>query len=139
MSELNKKIYNEITRLCKLGDYEAEGEYYDDALKYYYDALELVPLPKTDWEASTWIYVAIGDALYLKGEYEKSQDNMFEALKCPDGIGNPFINLRIGECFYELGNKPKAKEYLIQAYMMAGKDIFETQKPEYFDVISHLV
>ena len=36
---------------------------------------------------------------YLAQEIRKSIDCFFEAQKCPNGIGKPFICVRIGEFF----------------------------------------
>ncbi len=41
------------------------------------------------------------------------------------GYGNPFIMLRLGECCLELGDEKNATEYLLRAYMMDGREIFE--------------
>lgn len=61
---------------------------------------------------------------------------MEESLKCPDGLGNPFIQLRLGECFFELGNITKAKEHLLKAYMIEGEEIFEDEPQKYMNLIS---
>ena len=44
------------------------------------DIREDVPLPKTDWETSTWIYTALGDTYFLNREYEKAKSNLYNAL-----------------------------------------------------------
>lgn len=33
--------------------------------------------------------------------------------------------MRLGECCLEIGNEKNALEYLLRAYMLAGKEIFE--------------
>ena len=101
--------------------------------------MELLPEPKYIYEAASWIYTAIGDSLYLAEDFENATDNFQQALKCEGGLGNPFIVLRIGECFYELGNTQKAKEYLIQAYMIEGEDIFSEEDEKYFDLIKDMI
>lgn len=52
-------------------------------------------------------------------------------LNCPDGQANPFVQLRLGETLYELGDKEGAKEHLFSSYMLEGKDIFEEENPKY--------
>lgn len=65
--ELNDQVYDQIVRLCNEGDAFVEKGKDDKAIESYIAALDLVPLPKTDWETSTWIYTALGDTtLYLK-------------------------------------------------------------------------
>ena len=38
---------------------------------------------------------------------ELADKEQFEAQKCLNGIGNPFICVRIGECFFEQNNDRK--------------------------------
>lgn len=37
--------------------------------------------------------------------------------------------------FFEIENYEKAKEYLLQAYMFEGKEIFEDEEEKYMDLI----
>ena len=68
----------------------------------YLEALYLVPEPKYNWAASTWIYTALGDTCYINGDFSAAKEFLFNAINCPDGIENPFIMLRLGESLYEL-------------------------------------
>ena len=61
-----------------------------------------------------------------------------EALKCPEGLGNPLINLRMGQCYYELGNYGSAKGYLLKAYMVEGKEIFEGEDDKYIKFVAQI-
>ena len=63
--ELNDEIYERITDLSSEGDEFADAGNFGKAIERYSEALKLIPEPKYDWEASTWLYVAIGDAYYL--------------------------------------------------------------------------
>jgi hypothetical protein len=85
----------------------------------------LLPEPKTDWEAATWILGAIGDANFLGKDYLAGRENLSMAMHCPDAIGNPFLHLRLGQCQFELGNLDRAADELARAYMGAGDEIFE--------------
>ena len=136
--EINDKEYEKILKLCAKGDKLVEKGNLNKALLKYEEALNLVPNPKDEWEASTWIYAAIGEVYYVADENEEALDYFLEVLKCPDGLGNPFINLRIGQCFYELNNVEKAREYLLQAYMIEGEEIFEDDEG-YLEVIIDLI
>lgn len=137
--KLKRKVHKEITRLSKLGDEQCENGYLEQGLELYYEALELVPEPKYDWEAATWLYVAIGDALFTGKEYEKAIRSLNAACMCPNGFQNPFILLRLGECYYELGNEDKAKEYFIQAYMLEEYEIFEGEEEKYKECVRSVV
>lgn len=131
-------IYNKIKLLSKKGDDYMDCGFFDKALIKYQEALELVPEPKNDWEASTWLLCAIGDVYFFKNDYNESLNYFFEALKAPDGIDNPFIQLRLGQLFFELGNEKQAQEYLIRAYMLEGDEIFEDEE-KYYELIKNYI
>jgi hypothetical protein len=57
--ELNDDVYEQILTLAEEGDEFAENEIFGSAISKYQLALELLPDPKTDWEAATWLYVAL--------------------------------------------------------------------------------
>jgi tetratricopeptide (TPR) repeat protein len=141
ITELPDKIYNKLTSLSEKGDSLAEKGKYDKAIETYNTALELIPLPRENWDAATWLYAAVGDAYFLKKDWENALNCFMDAQKCPDGLGNPFLCLRIGQCFYETGNFKNAESYLLQAYMLDGKDIFENDECEakYFEAIKSLI
>lgn len=131
MSELNDELYSKIQGLCKQGDEQAEAENYPGALAHYWDAFDLLPEPKTSWEASTWILVAIGDANFLGKDYQAGVDNLSFAMHCPGAIGNPFIHMRLGQCQFEVGNTTRAADELTRAYALEGADMFEQEDPKY--------
>lgn len=133
--ELSDEIYKKILHLSELGDFYTNMEEWDKALEQYEEALNLVPESKYQWEASTWLYVAIGDVYFYKEQYNEAINHMNEALKCPDGIGNPYINLRMGESYYELGELNNAKRYLVEAYIVDGMDIFKGEPEKYYKLL----
>lgn len=137
--ELNNKLYNEILNLCEEGDCLVENLNFDKAIKKYLEALNLVPEPKMNWECSTWIYTALGDTYYIKKDYGKAKHFLYNALNCPDGFTNPFILLRLGESLSEIGENEKAKNFLLEAYMLEGKNIFEEEDDKYFNIIKNII
>lgn len=136
---LDDKIYEEITTLCKQGEDFLEENEDNEALKCFNKALNLVPSPKTDWEASLWIYSALGDIYYLESEEKKALEHFHSAYNCPDGTENPFVLLRLGQCYFDLDDFDKAKEFLFRAYMMEGEEIFEEEDEEYFEYIEGVI
>lgn len=131
MKELEDKIYEKIVQLCKDGDSIADNKFYPEAIEKYKEALSLIPNPKTEWQATTWILVAIADALFLDERFEEALINLKNAIECPEGFGNPFIHLRLGQCYYETGNLNQAAEELVRAYGLEGEEIFEDDDPKY--------
>ena len=134
--ELDDISYARIKPLCARGDKFAEGKLYEDALKSYWEAWDLLLEPKQQWDASTWILAAIGDANYLSGDYESGRDNLSNAMHCPDAIGNPLLHMRLGQCQFELGNLDRSADELMRAYMGAGKDIFESEDKKYLNFLA---
>lgn len=130
--ELDESVHRDITRLCKTGDEFAEQGKYEDAVAEYNKAWKLVPEPKNDWEASTWILAAIADSCFSLGKLKSAREALEYAMTCPGGIGNPFLHLRLGQVVFEAGEHDAAADELIRAYMGAGKEIFENEDPKYF-------
>jgi len=130
--ELPDSIHDEITRLAEEGDIRADEGSYREAIEKYVEALELLPEPKTGWEASTWLLASIGDVHFRAGNHELAVTALSDAMHCPDALGNPFIHLRLGQSQFELGNLPRANDELARAYMAAGKEIFDEDDPKYF-------
>jgi hypothetical protein len=131
MAELSDAIHAEIERLCAHGDHLAEGERYSASLAQYWAAWDLLPEPKTQWEASTWILAAIGDANFLAGDFVAGRDNLSAAMHCPDAIGNPFLHLRLGQCRYELNELDGAADELMRAFLGGGPEIFSAEDAKY--------
>lgn len=100
----------------------------------YWAAWDLLPEPKNQWDAATWILSAIGDANFLGKDYGAGRDNLSLVMTCPGAIGNPFLHLRLGQCQFELNNLDRAADELTRAYMGGGAEIFNEQ-PKYFDFL----
>jgi tetratricopeptide (TPR) repeat protein len=132
MSSLPDAIHVQITNLSEEGDALAEQARYREAIERYIAALGLLPEPKFDWEACTWLLAAIGDANFRGRNYEQAKVSLSDAMHCPGAIGNPFIHLRLGQAQFELGNLERAADELARAYMGGGKEIFSEDDPKYF-------
>ncbi len=137
--ELDDNIHQQVTTLSEEGDDLIENGNYIDAIKKYNLALDLLPTPKDEWEASTWLYVAIGDAFFYADNYQTTYDYFMDALNCPDATENPFIHLRIGQALYHLDHHDKAIDALLKAYMLDGEEVFENEDDIYFDFLKSKV
>ena len=135
MNELTDQVHEKITSLSAKGDNLAEKGKYSEALAIYWEAWDLLPEPKTNWDAATWLLVAIGDANFLSEDYVAGKDNLSQAMHCPDAIGNPFIHMRLGQCQLELNNLDRAADELARAYMGGGYEIFEDDDKKYFEFL----
>jgi tetratricopeptide (TPR) repeat protein len=135
MSELDDEVYETIQTLCATADALAESGEYPDALGKYWEAFDLIPEPKQEWEATLWVLAAIGDANFLLGDYAAARDNLANAMHCPGAMGNPFLHLRLGQSQFELGNLDRAADELTRAYGVAGTEIFDEEDRKYLDFL----
>jgi tetratricopeptide (TPR) repeat protein len=131
MTALSSEIHNAISQLSAEGDTLAESGNYKAAIEKYNAAWTLIPEPKSNWNASTWLMGAIGDAAFLGGYLTSAQKALEYAMHCPDGLGNPFIHLRLGQVLYDKGELERAGDELTRAYMGAGEEIFAAEEPKY--------
>lgn len=136
---MNEKSYQEIVKLCEEGDMLIQNNEFENAIRMYLRALDRIPTPKSNWEASTWVYAALGDTYFLMQDFKNAKECFYSALSCPNGIDNPFIHLRLGESLFECKEMSKAEEYLLRAYMLEGNKIFDDEEEKYFNAIEHLL
>jgi tetratricopeptide (TPR) repeat protein len=134
-TDLDDDAYSRITQLCEEGDDLTNRDMFDAAIKKYEQAWNLLPHPKEDWDAATWILTAIGDALFFAGKFEQSREVFLHAMSCPDAIGNPFLHLRLGQVYFELNDVSKSLDELMRAYMGGGLEIFQHQDPKYIQLL----
>ena len=120
---------------CAQGDALAEQRQFESAFRCYRDALKLVPEPVDDWESTTWILAAIGDLYFMEGKTEKALSAFEDAVRCPTGLGNPFIHLRLGQCCLDLRRLDRAADELTRAYMGGGLEILEKDDPKYLQFL----
>jgi tetratricopeptide (TPR) repeat protein len=140
MSEvLDEKESKKIASLCAYGEKLFAAKRYEEAIVKYKDALEFIPSPRINWNESTWIYVAIGDVRFVQGLFDQSFNCFLKAVECPDGLGNPFIHLRLGQCALELSDKERAADELARAYMIEGEKIFKEDDGKYLEFIAPIL
>lgn len=134
--ELDDATYDRIRALCAEGDQLADDDRFDEALVQYGRALDLVPKPVETWHAATWIHAAIADAQFFQGRHIEARASLQRALRCPGGVSNPFLHLRMGQVALELGHERQAVNELTLAYAVEGRDIFADEDPKYWAFLS---
>lgn len=134
-AELPAELHSRIEALCAEGDRLAASSKFEEAVAQYNAAWSMVPEPRTDWAASTWILAAIGDACFLGGYRTSAREALEYAMLCPGGVGNPFLHLRLGQTLFDLGEQDRAAEELTRAYMGSGADIFANQDGRYLEFL----
>jgi hypothetical protein len=67
MAELPGTVYERVAAFCAEGDDLADAGEFAAALAKYWAAWDLLPQPRTEWPAATWILAAVGDANFGSG------------------------------------------------------------------------
>ncbi|WP_070221504.1 MULTISPECIES: hypothetical protein [unclassified Janthinobacterium] len=129
--EIDEKTHKTIQELCALGDKFANSREFESAIAEYNKAWDLIPDPKNEWNAATWVLAAIADSAYLAGYKTSAREALEYAMTCPRAIGNPFLHMRYGQVLFDAGELDAAAEELMRAYMGAGKDIFSAEDSKY--------
>lgn len=129
--ELSPDLHSQILKFSSDGDLLAESGRFEEAVAQYNKAWALIPSPKNDWEAATWILAAIADACFLSGFTTSAREALQYAMTCPGGIGNPFLHLRLGQVLLDDGQDDRAADELMRAYMGAGPQIFAAEDARY--------
>ncbi len=139
MEDLSDELYDLIVLDLENGDQAMEKSKFQDALNYYLQALEKVPNDKFQWEISLHVFTALGDCYFNLKDFVNANHSYNQALQCPDSLENGYVWLGLGQSFFELEEKEKAKDAFMRAYMLEGKEIFNNQGYQYFDLIKSFV
>jgi tetratricopeptide (TPR) repeat protein len=139
VSDLPHALHTEITRLSEEGNQLLEGGAYAEARLRWQRAWDLLPEPREEWEAATWLLTSIGDSYYSERRFVEALQPLQQAVFCPNGLGNPFIHLRLGQVQFELGNWDRAKDELARAFMGGGDEVFQGDDPKYWRFIRELL
>lgn len=139
MAELPDDVHARIAALSERGNTLQDDAQYDEALACFREAWDLLPPPREEWEAATWLLVAIGDTLFLASRFQEAREPLQKAVYCPGGLGNPFLHLRLGQVQYELHDISRAKDELARAFMGGGDEIFEGDDPKYWRFIREIL
>jgi tetratricopeptide (TPR) repeat protein len=135
MDKLPKEISQIVDDLCRKGDHFAGMEQYDDALEKYGQAWDLLPEPRNQWPAATWILMSAGDAHFRMKEFDEGADLLWDAIEFPEGDSNPFLHLRLGQCLLELGQMNEAANVLEEAFRTGGEELFADEDPKYLGFV----
>ncbi len=135
--ELSENLYAKIIALSEEADEMFESGLIEKSIELNVKALSLVPVPKEEWEATTWLATAIGDGFYELGGLENANTYYELSYKSPGGIENPYVNFCLGQINYDFRRFDKSQEFFMRAYMLGGYEVFEGEDPKYFETIKN--
>ena len=121
---LSTETSRRLDELAITGNRLVDRKDYRAAISAWQQGVDLLPEPKRDWEAYTWLYASIGDSCFQQRRLLDAKDAFENALNGPGGPVNPFIQYRIGQILVRLGDEKKGVDHLLRAYMLDGEDIF---------------
>lgn len=137
--DLDDAIADQLDGLVRSGTEKLEAGDAEAALSDFEAGLALLPEPKHHWVASTWLYASVANIHYDAGRWQDARDNFAAALLSPSGVGNPFIQLRLGQAEYELGNTEEALHRLLFAKLRGPSDLFEGEDPKYAELLDQAI
>lgn len=126
--QIPQYINVQIEKLSEEGNQSFDINSFADAIRKWNSALDVLPPPRFDWEAWTWLNASIGDAYYQLGNFEAARQALFDALNGPGGLDNPFVQFRLGQCSLCLRRDEEAVDHLLRAYMLDGEQIFSADQ-----------
>jgi tetratricopeptide (TPR) repeat protein len=121
---LDETLDKRVRQLCAEGYRIYDSGDYEHALRRFYQAWTLIPKPQTQFEASGWVLTAIGDSYFAKRNFNAGIEALRSALFCPKTVGNPFVHLRLGQCYLEQQQTDDADRHLARALYRGGEDLF---------------
>ena len=131
MPYTDDEVFDRIEILAEQGEAYIKRGKYRSALQKFWKAYELLPEPKTQYPSGTWLLTAIGDLNFIVGNFLAGKKNLTKAKTFPAGKNNGFINFRLAQCLFELGNKAEAITEFEKAVKLEDMSLFEDENPKY--------
>lgn len=136
--ELPAEVLDRINELSEAGNDAIDEDDFDAAVSAWEEALELVPAPQEYYVESVFLNASIGDAYFLQDNFDTALAYFLAAKSnvAENAFFSPFLMLRLGQCYLELEDEAEAKAFLLRAYTLDAKDIFEDEDEKYFTFLS---
>lgn len=122
----------EVARLIDEGEEFADAGEDADALACFRAAWDLLPEPKVGCPQAAQVVAAVADSHFHLGEYDECRRVVQRAVR--GGVAaadHPFLRLRLGQCLFETGELPGARDLLVPAYLAAGEWLFDGEEAKY--------
>jgi tetratricopeptide (TPR) repeat protein len=136
MFELDAELSDKVMKITALGDAEADKGNFDAQIEKYTEAWALIPEPKREWEGGTWIMGGIAESHYQKKNFAEAKRYFLEAANCARGPKDSFIQLRLGQLYYDEGETDLAREHLRQAWQLSEGRQFVGEPKKYRDFLT---
>jgi len=130
-SELSKRVHE----LCKEGYSAYDKSLYKEAIRHFFRAWTLIPKPQHQYPEAGWVLTALGDAYFRKGDNTLAIESLSSAIHCANIGENPFIQLRLGQAYYESNEMDKARQHFQLTIDYGGNKLFEAEEAKYLELL----
>ena len=120
-----------VRALIEKGDRQLNADDFKGAIRFHREAMELIPEPREESVVGLEAFVALGEAYFLAGRFEEAYGALSFAVKCPGGVENPLVWLRLGQVLYDVGDRDGAAQKLAAAYVLGGEEVFAGEDERY--------
>lgn len=132
MKDLEPELKENVVQLCQKGVEQAEIERYEASNRTFTKVYALLPEPKSEWKAYTWLRASMADNCFELKDYKSALELLQEVIGMDSQYQeNAYVRMRKGQCQYELYGEKEAVEELKLAYRLGGEEIFEDEYVKY--------
>ncbi len=136
-SSLPDELEDRIFRLCCDGNDFVQDEaiaIFDNsverAVECYQSAAALLPEPRLQWTIAFDVFFGLGEARYVAASFALAIEAFELAQRAPRSTSTPYLPLRLGQCYFEIGDMRQAAFYLRQAFQQHAR-LFEDVDNKY--------
>lgn len=132
MKDLDEPLKSEVVELCHMAVEAQDEERYHASNRDLGKVLELLPEPKSDWKAYSWLLSNLADNHFEQDEFAEALERFNEVFEFDSNSNdNAYLCLRRGQCALESENEELAGMMLTRALELEGKELFEDEHSKF--------
>lgn len=132
MQDLPSPLKEEVVALCQKGMEQADLERFEPSNRSFTKVYDLLPEPKEDWKAFTWLQASRADNFFELKDFAQAEVLFLEVIeKDEDYKKNAYVRMRHAQCIFELKGAEAARDELLLAYNIGGDEVFEGEYVKY--------
>ena len=132
MKDLEPELKAQVVELCNKAVEAQEEERFHASNRDLQKVYELLPEPKSEWKAYSWLISSMADNNFEQDEYQTAFEKFEEVFNMnAESNENAYLCLRRGQCALELEHDELAKQLLSRAFELEGKELFEDEHSKY--------
>src|SRR3569833_1526000 len=128
LKPLPDHLRSRVDELRKKGDEFRDVGKDSAALATYAEAYDLILEPKIEWSPGCWLLDKMGEIHFRLGNFSEAAQCYLAQMPVNDESGA--LQLRLGECFFEMGELASATKHFSTAVELRGTAILDDLEPE---------